>query len=124
MVVQRLEMSGIYREFSLDTRIIKGFVGQTLPNFPRDRCIAFAHLDLDLYEGYRDALEYLFPLVSVGGVIAFDEYKEFPNKSEYNYGQIEKWPGCTKAVDEYFKSRPEKLLYYPETNKYFVMKYC
>ncbi|MEK9182887.1 MAG: TylF/MycF/NovP-related O-methyltransferase [Patescibacteria group bacterium] len=122
MIRQRFEESGIYKGFpDLDVRITKGFFNVTLPYFPA-RQIAFLHIDADLYPGYHDALINLFPNVSVGGIVAFDEYKEFPNKPEYGNGQIEKWPGCTKAVDEYFEGRPEKIQYDPETKKYFVMK--
>ena len=122
MVQKRFEDSGIYKEFpGLDIRITKGFFNQTLPHFPA-RQIAFLHIDADLYPGYRDALTNLFPKVAIGGIVAFDEYKRFPNRSEYGYGTIEKWPGCTKAVDEYFANRPEQLHYDEETGKYYVVK--
>lgn len=121
-VRSRLQESGILTAFpELMTIITKGFFGTTLPEFP-DRPIAFLHIDADLYEGYRDALHHLFPRVVRGGVVLFDEYREFPNRPEYDYGRVEKWPGCTKAVDEYFKGRPERIQYYLDTKKYYVIK--
>lgn len=126
MVTARFEQSGLYREFpNLDIRITKGFVGQTLPHFPRDRKVAFAHLDLDLYEGYRDALENLWPLVVEEGVVAFDEYREFhPELPDYvvDGHPVAKWPGCDKAVDEYFRGKGEVLRYHPPTQKYYIVK--
>ncbi|HYU64830.1 MAG TPA: TylF/MycF/NovP-related O-methyltransferase [Candidatus Paceibacterota bacterium] len=120
-VKQRFEESGIYRTYPhLDIRIQKGFLGKTLPNFP-DHKIVFLHLDVDLYEGYRDGLEYLFPKVIKGGIVLFDEYREF-RPDNPAYGGKEKWPGCSKAVDEYFANRSEEIQYYPETMKYFVVK--
>ena len=35
--------------------------------------VMFAHIDADLYEGYRDALELLTPHLQVGSVLLFDE---------------------------------------------------
>lgn len=122
MIERRFEESGINKAFpDLDFIIIKGFFNETLSRFPA-RQIALLHIDADLYPGYRDALINLFPKVIIGGIVAFDEYKEFPDKPEYGCGQIEKWPGCTKAVDEYFTGRPEKIQCDPETKKYFVTK--
>ena len=122
MIVERLDTSGIYREFpNLNIEIRKGFLDKTLPGFP-DRPIAFLHIDVDLYAGYRDALTYLFPKVRPGGIIAFDEYREFPKTPEYGNGMIEKWPGCTKSVDDYFADSGQEARYYPETKKYYIVK--
>lgn len=123
MVKQRFAESGIYKNFpNLKIKLVPGFLRDTLPNFSSERLIAFLHLDVDLYEGYRDALRYLFPLVATGGIVAFDEYKEFPNRPEYGNGKIEKWPGCSKAVDDFFRGRPEQIQYSSKTRKYFVIK--
>ena len=122
MVHKRLEKSGILKTYpSLDFKITKGFLNEILPKFPESQ-IAFLHIDVDLYSGYRDALFHLFPKVASGGVILFDEYKDFPVEPLYGNGSIDKWPGCTQAVDEYFKDRPEKIQYYPEMKKYYVIK--
>jgi hypothetical protein len=126
MVETRFEESGLYAAFpDLNIEIVEGFVDETLPNFPKDRRIAFVHLDLDLYEGYRDALEYLFPLMVPGGIVAFDEYQEYhPELLDYviDGHPVAKWPCCDKAVDDYFKDRPEELQYYAPTQKYYVVK--
>ncbi len=105
----------------LEFNITGGFFDKTLPTSPVSE-IAFLHIDCDLYPGYRDALKNLFPRVAVGGVVAFDEYKEFPDRPEYGNGTVEKWPGCTKAVDEFFAGRPEKIQFDSSVKKYFVVK--
>lgn len=123
MVRIRLEESKIIQEFPwLEIRIVKGFFSITLPNFRRP--IAFLHIDADLYPGYRDAMKFLFPLVSEGGVIAFDEYREFPNLPEYGMGTTEKWPGATKAVDEFLSQQEpcQTIDYWPETRKYYLIR--
>ena len=122
MVRTRIEESGISKKFpNLDLRIVKGFFDRTLPDFP-NRPIAFLHIDADLYPGYRDVLNFLFPKVVLGGVVAFDEYREFPNGPEYGEGTIEKWPGASKAIDDYFTNRSEVIQFHPETGKYYLMK--
>lgn len=126
-VRERLERSGIIRDFpSLEIKIVPGFFKDTLPTLP-DRPIAFLHVDCDLYVGYRDVLTYLFPRVTKGGVVLFDEYKEFPPLPEYDYGRIEKWPGATRAIDEYFVNtryaiRSYPINHWPGSKKYFVVK--
>lgn len=127
MILERLDASSIPQEFpDLEIRIVPGFFAETLPNFP-DRKIAFLHIDCDLYAGYRDVLARLFPKVARGGVVLFDEYKEFPPLPEYGGGRIEKWPGATKAIDKYFVDSPYAIQSYPinhwpGSKKYFVVK--
>lgn len=130
-VRERLEHSKVIHDFpSLETVIIPGFFRDTLPHalsqFPK-HSIAFLHIDCDLYVGYRDVLTALFPKVVQGGIVLFDEYKEFPPLPEYGYGRIEKWPGATKAIDEYFADSPFAIQsypinYWPGSKKYFVVK--
>lgn len=121
-VRKRLEDSKIFQEFpELEIRIVRGFFSETLPYFP-DRPIAFLHADVDLYPSYRDVLTYLFPKVAEGGLVLFDEYREFPQSAPY-HGAIEKWPGATKAIDDYFSSLPYQVQYYGETKKYYIVKH-
>lgn len=51
--------------------------------------VALLHLDLDLYQSYKDALQQFYPKVARGGRVLLDEYSD------------PKWPGATKAIDEY-----------------------
>jgi O-methyltransferase len=39
-----------------------------------DRVFAFAHIDVDVYGGARDAFRWLLPRLLVGGVVVFDDY--------------------------------------------------
>ncbi|MGD9646038.1 MAG: TylF/MycF/NovP-related O-methyltransferase [Pirellulales bacterium] len=55
--------------------------------------LAFAHIDLDVYESIRDATAFVYPRLAVGGVMVFDDYA---------------WstcPGARRAVDEFFGAR-------------------
>ena len=115
-----LETASIPEKFpGLSINITPGFLNDTLPKeVVKGYQIAFLHLDVDIYPSYRDGLENLFPLVAPGGVVLFDEYKEFSSKNPKN----EKWPGATKAIDEYLLPLGYEPQYYPETKKYFVIK--
>lgn len=90
-------------------RLIKGWFDQTLPEYQGR--IALLHLDCDLYESYKLSLETLYDKVQPGGVIMFDEYGDT------------RWPGATKAIDEFFHDRPEAVQQHPKcTWKYHVVK--
>lgn len=68
--------------------MIKGDVCETLKTGPWPEKIAFLRLDTDWYESTRAELEVLYPRVSPGGMVVFDDYHS--------------WDGARKAVDEYF----------------------
>ena len=72
----------------LDEQVVflKGWFKDTLPGAPVSQ-LALLRLDGDYYESTRDALESMYPKVSVGGYIIIDDY-----------GQP---IGCRQAVDEY-----------------------
>jgi hypothetical protein len=77
-------------------RIINGDIQQMLPAFLQQNSglkIALLHLDMDIYQPTKVALELLYDRVLAGGVILFDEYGLVP------------WEGETRAVDEFFAAR-------------------
>lgn len=59
--------------------------------------IAFALIDVDLYEPILDSLRLVYPRVSPGGIIAIDDY---------SLDQL--IPGTKRATDEFFADKPEK----------------
>lgn len=67
-------------------RFLQGWFSETLRAAPIDE-IAVARLDGDLYESTIDALNALYPKLSVGGFLIVDDY-----------GTI---PACRKAVHDY-----------------------
>lgn len=79
--------------------LINGDVRETLPKFIEEHpglCISLLHLDMDLYEPTKVALEYLYPRVVKGGIVCFDEYGVMP------------WEGELRGVDEYFTELGER----------------
>lgn len=76
-------------------RFIKGKVEDTILAAAPAR-IAVLRLDTDWYESTKHELEYLFPRLSVGGVLIIDDYGA--------------WEGAGKAVDEYFTAKRLPML--------------
>jgi O-methyltransferase len=67
-------------------RFLPGWFRDTLSKAPIDK-LSVLRLDGDLYESTMDALEPLYPKLSVGGYCIVDDYSIVP--------------GCKRAVDEY-----------------------
>ena len=71
--------------------LIQGNIVKTVPEFVNSHQnlkISLLNIDVDIYEPTVTILEYLFPLLTTGGIMILDDYKVFP--------------GETNAVDEYF----------------------
>ena len=75
----------------------KGWIPNTFDAVQGER-FCFAHVDLDLYQGVRDSLEFLYPRMPTGGVIISDDYG------------FASCPGARKAIDEFLLDKPEKPL--------------
>ena len=77
-------------------QLIKGDVAETLTSFKVD-AISFLRLDTDWYESTKSELKYLWPFLSLNGVLVVDDYGH--------------WQGSKKAVDECFQSTPTILFH-------------
>ncbi len=86
------------RSFRIDNiTLVPGYFQQSFKTLPHDLRFSFVHLDVNLYESYREGLEFFYPRLNPSGIILLDEYNDPP------------WPGCNKAADEFLASKPEKL---------------
>jgi O-methyltransferase len=86
--VSRQAVEANFRKYGLlDDQVVflEGWFKDTLPSAPIDR-LAIMRLDGDLYSSTMDALNALYPKLSVGGYCIIDDY------------DIE---GCRQAVDEF-----------------------
>lgn len=72
--------------------------------------IALLHLDVDLYESYKTALDWLWPFVSPGGIVTFDEYRS------------EAFPGATRAIDEFLHRWQLKAVQSRFLDRWYVVK--
>ena len=111
-VLRNLKNFGLDEQFINDqVTLVKGWFSETLPKH-RGSSIAFLHLDPDLYESYKTALENLWPEVSVGGIVTLDAY-----------GDTDLFPGAKKAVDEYFSQHRDVIIHRDALfNKYYAVK--
>ena len=75
-------------------KIFKGDVTSTWPKFIEDNPgakFSLVILDLDIYEPTNCILEKIYPFLSKGSFLIFDDYG------------YEEWPGATKAIDKFTK---------------------
>ncbi len=109
-IVETLQTAGIPKEFILEqVKFVKGFFDQSLVNYSGDP-IALLHVDVDLYESYKDVLTKLYPFVVSGGIVLFDEYN------------TKEWPGATQAIQEYFKDQAQNISFDAGSGKYYFVK--
>jgi hypothetical protein len=89
LIVSREEVAHNFDLYGLlddQVKFLKGWFRDTLPNAPIEK-LAVMRLDGDMYESTMEALESLYPKLSVGGYIIVDDYLHLPN--------------CRKAVHDY-----------------------
>ena len=84
--------------------LVKGWIPDTFSIVPEEP-IAFCHLDLDLYEGYRDTLNHVWPKLCSGGIICLDDYK------------VSSCQGATDATDEFVKENNISVI-----DDYYIQK--
>lgn len=90
-----LRLNNLFAAMKIDGRILRGFFESTLPGAGIGE-LCFIHLDSDTYSSHKFCLELLYDRLVPGGIIVFDDYRQ------------PKWPGATKAIDEFFARRTEK----------------
>jgi len=76
---------------------VEGDIEETVPGFVEENQgvrFSLIHFDCDLYRPTKAALRALWPRLSRGGIMLFDEYG------------IADWPGETRAVDEFLAENP------------------
>lgn len=83
-----------------DVEVVKGWVPAVLDEV-RVAEVAFAHVDVDLYEPTLASLEHFYPLLSPGAVLICDDYG------------FDSCPGARRAMDEFMARRPEPIVHLP-----------
>lgn len=74
-----------------------------------DNKFSFIHIDVDLYEPTRDSIEFFYERMNKNGILLCDDYG------------FESCPGATRAMDEFFKNKHEKIINVP-TGQAFIIK--
>lgn len=71
---------------------------------------SLVHVDADIYDSVRACCEFFYPRLEIGAVMVFDDYG-FPT-----------CPGARKAVDEFFRDKPEIPFYLQSGQCWIVRK--
>lgn len=89
--------------------IQKCWIPQTIK--PVDKMFDFVHIDLDLYDPVKGALEYLIDKCNSGCIVIVDDYSD-------------RWPGCVRAVQEHLSRFPNLYDYHYDTcmGNYFIRR--
>lgn len=85
-----------------NVELIEGDITESVPAYIKkhpELKISLLNLDTDIYEPAVTILEYLYPRLTIGGVLIIDDYETFPGES--------------KAVDDYFKDKPMEIKKFP-----------
>ena len=80
--------------FGENVTIHKGWIADLAPQLQFGP-VSLAHIDVDHYQSYKDALAVVYPQMISGGVLLFDDYG-FP-----------RCKGARTAVDEFFDDKTE-----------------
>ena len=102
-VVKAGEMDDCYNggeHADTDISIVEGLINKmNLKNvkilqgiFPEDtgeeiigKEIAFAHIDVDVYQSTKDIIDYIWPMIIPGGIVVFDDYGTPTTKGQKKY---------------------------------------
>ena len=87
-------------------KLKKGLFADTFPSLKK-KTFCFAHLDCDLYQSYKECIEFIYPRMETGGIIYFDDYNS-PSAKRSN-----------KAIHEYFKKN--ELVILPNKQAYYIV---
>jgi hypothetical protein len=79
------DMLSIYNNIE----IYKGIFPSETSKFIYDKKFSLVHLDVDVYQSYKESLEFFYPRMMKDGLILFDDYN------------IPSCEGATKAIDEF-----------------------
>jgi len=98
--ISKKQLMKVLKHKGLDTfvELIEGDVTKTIPLYidsHPELKISLLNLDVDVYEPSVTILKYFYPKITKGGVLILDDY--------------EKFPGETRAVDEYFKNQKVEI---------------
>lgn len=89
--------------------IHKGWIPESFSGL--NETISFAHLDVDIYQSYKDCLEFIYPKLNGGGIIICDDY---------GYATC---LGAKKAIDEFvLMVKDEVTCYTTPIHNQFVIK--
>ena len=88
--------------------LVRGLVPDALSQVATNK-VAFLALDMNGSQAELQALEYFYPLLSIGAIVYLDDYG-------WNF------PELRTAVNTFLRNKPEELLVFPSGNAIFIKK--
>jgi hypothetical protein len=77
--------------------IYKGIFPSETGHIIEDKKFSIVHIDTDMYESYKDCLNFFYDKMNVGGIVLLDDYGESSTQ------------GATIATDEFLLDKPEHM---------------
>ncbi len=103
------EVEHLLANDTITVKLIKGLIPTTLSEVKTNK-IAFAHIDVNLYEPTLAATEFCLQRLAPGGMMLFDDYC---------------WPttyGARKAIDEACAAAGQTVICVPESTQAFLIR--
>ncbi len=92
-----------------NVEFVKGFFPQSAEGvIPDNETFSFAHIDVDLYEGTLQGIQYLYPRMIPGGVIVSHDFSILA--------------GVRQAVYEFMEAHPEATMIELPTTQCMIIK--
>lgn len=107
-IVKRLNKTGFIK--NKDYILFEGFVPEILKKFKKDIIFSFAYIDFDQYQSTVDAINFVWPRLSVNGLILFDDYISSLDRL------------ASKAIKEFLKKKSNYVI--ERQGKKLVMGGC
>jgi O-methyltransferase len=101
-------VGALVRAVKPDTKLHVGFIPDTFVGLEVSK-LAFAHIDVDLYQSVIDSVAWVYPRLVPGGILVFDDYGN---------------PSCVRAreaTEKAFSTLREKPIYLP-TGQALIIK--
>jgi TolA-binding protein len=92
------------------TIYISGYFPDSIPSDLKSKQFAVVHIDCDLHEPFKVALEFFYPRLSDGGSLILHDYSS------------SRFSGAKKAVDDFLKNIPERLVLWPDKSGTAVIR--
>jgi len=102
-------VAALLRNDQVEVRLIKGLIPATLAQVSC-QSLAFAHIDVNLYEPTLAATRFCLERLTVGGLMVFDDYN---------------WPatyGARVAIDQACAQHTQDVICLPESTQAFLVK--
>lgn len=101
-------ITGYFKMLYPNVRILKGYSPNVFQFFDDHAQFAFCHIDVDLYESVKHAIDFFYPRMVEGGIMIFDDYGWSSTLGAKR--AVDEW---VEAIGEYLQSNRQEGLIIP-----------